>query len=264
MRYIILGRIVAEDELSADGLNWLPLPELPELIPPVMRGDSAERLQAARRWENERGADSGDGVDDVDGERRQSQDEVPAPALRHEDISLQIARRRRLRRSAAAVAFLLLAAFGVAVLLHTPAEPPSDSDCLLTAHPGVNWNHCAMDGRILAGSDLSGASMNSMSLNGADLSAVRLAGADLSFSNLSRADLRSADLRGARLLGASLRNADLTGARLDRADLAYADLRGALLLSAGLEQARLDSAIWIDGRVCGPGSLGECKTVDAP
>ena len=49
---------------------------------------------------------------------------------------------------------------------------------------------------------------------------------------------------------------------MERADLSYADLRGAMLLGIQLSQARLDSAIWIDGRLCGPGSVGECK--DAP
>lgn len=264
MRYIVLGRIAVDDELSPDGKNWLPLPDLPELIPPVMLGDQ-ERLRAARRWENERRPDgSGSSDDGREGERRQREDEVPAPALRHEDLALQIAQRRRLRRGAAAVACLLLAVFGAAVVFHPASPPPADSDCLLPAHPGVNWNHCAMDGRFLAGSDLSGAYMNSMSLNGADLSAARLAGVDLSFSNLSRADLRTADLRGARLVGASLRNADLSGARLERADLSYADLRGAMLFGAELTQVRLDSAIWIDGRLCAPGSAGECRAASAP
>jgi hypothetical protein len=259
MRYVILGRIVADDELSADCLNWVPLAELPELIPPVMHGESGA-LVAARRWENERRARPAEpGADAADTERRRGGDEVPGPVLRHEDLALQAVRRRHLQRTAALVALLLLVSFGAVLALYPAAVPPPESDCLLAPTPGAHWNHCAMDGRFLAGVDLSGARMNSMSLNGANLSAARLAGADLSFSNLSRADLRDADLRGARLVGASLRNADMAGARLDRADLSYADLRGAMVLGTELARVRLDSAIWVDGRVCGLGSLGECK-----
>lgn len=259
MRYVILGRILADDELSVDCIHWVSLAELPELIPPVMHGES-EALVAARRWENERrprpaGQDPGA----AESERRRAADEVPGPILRHEDLSLQVAHRRRLQRRAALLALLLLVGFGAVLLLYPAAVPPPDSDCLLAPAPGVNWNHCAMDGRFLAGADLGGAHMNSMSLNGADLSAARLAGADLSFSNLSRADLRDTDLRGAQLVGASLRNADMAGARLGRADLSYADLRGAMLLGTELARVRLDSAIWVDGRVCGAGSMGECR-----
>lgn len=258
MRYVILGRIVADDELSADCINWVSLADLPELIPPVMHGESGA-LVAARRWENERRAGPAE-QGAAESERRRAGDEVPAPVLRHEDLALQAARRRRLQHRAALLAVLLLAGFGAVLLLYPAAVPPPDSDCLLAPAPGVNWNHCAMDGRFLAGADLGDAHMNSMSLNGANLSAARLAGADLSFSNLSRTDLRDTDLRGAQLIGASLRNADMAGARLDRADLSYADLRGAMLLGTELARARLDSAIWVDGRVCGSGSIGECRS----
>ena len=60
-RYILLGRINDGDEVSGDGEEWLVIRDIPELIPDVMKGDASdplvqERLQAARRWADERGA----------------------------------------------------------------------------------------------------------------------------------------------------------------------------------------------------------------
>lgn len=55
-RYILLGRIRLEDELSADGEYWQPLSAHPDLIPDVMKHtdpDEAE-LAAARAAVDER------------------------------------------------------------------------------------------------------------------------------------------------------------------------------------------------------------------
>lgn len=267
-RYVILGRIVPGDELSEDLVHWTPLAELPQLIPEIVQQDDplGGRLAAARRWENERElrerrrALAAFGEERREGEDRRGEEEgLRGPALRHEDLAVHLTRRRRLHRTAAAVALGILGAVGATLTFYQPPPRPSAADCRQAPRPGVDWSNCAMDGRALARSDLAGARMGNMSLSRADLGASRLVGADLSFSNLSVANLRRADLSRARLMGASLRGADLSDARLDGADLSYADLQGAALRGAGLREARLDSAVWVDGSLCGPGSLGECR-----
>ena len=75
-------------------------------------------------------------------------------------------------------------------------------------------------------------------------------GCMLYYARLSGIDLSGANLRGASLIGATMRNATLRnvnfyGARIKGIDFSGADLSG---------------ATWSDGRVCGEGSIGYCKT----
>ncbi len=55
-RYVLLGRIRLEDELSADGERWQPLSAHPDLIPDVMKHAGADEasLAAARAAVDER------------------------------------------------------------------------------------------------------------------------------------------------------------------------------------------------------------------
>lgn len=114
------------------------------------------------------------------------------------------------------------------------------------------------------GCDLIGANLMRKHLPKADLTQADLSDANLSMANLSEvnfidarlvgANLRMSNLRGADLRRALLRDAKLTGAKLQKANL-----QGAILDDANLKGANLSGAIWIDGRECGPGSIGHCK-----
>lgn len=269
VRYVVLGRIGDDAELSVDLETWLPLAEVSELMPEAV-AENGDRLIALRRWENERIADrrresSDEPIDDQRGEDRRVQaDSVPRPVLRHDDPVLLLARRQRLRCATAALALVVLLAMGLALIFYRAPPPPAVVDCTSPAQAGVVWNSCDLAGRMLARSDLAGARMNSVSLAGADLREARLVGVDLAFSNLNFADLRKADLGGTRLMGASLRGAELDGARFDGADLSYADLRGARMGDVSLRGARLDSALWVDGTTCAAGSIGACRIAAAP
>src|SRR3569832_663567 len=58
-RYILLGRIREDDELSPDGSVWTLVQEHRELIPDVIKAAATDpaaqqRLDAARRWADER------------------------------------------------------------------------------------------------------------------------------------------------------------------------------------------------------------------
>jgi hypothetical protein len=116
---------------------------------------------------------------------------------------------------------------------------PMQPQCQQAAVPRINWSGCIKRGIRLRGADLSGS--------------------DLTYADFSLADLSGSRMRQARLVGAKLRGADLNHADLDGADLSYADLGDANLASARLAGTVLDHAIWIDGRECAAGSLGQCR-----
>jgi len=158
--------------------------------------------------------------------------------------------------------FLVLVIGGVFVGLFFTLKPPAPvkgPDCTSAPGPRVNWANCHLEGRRLGAANLRGANLHNADLSGADLSGTNLAETDLAFAKLRAGDLRRADLSGARLKGANLSEANLEGADLRRADLSYAILRGASLAGARLDGANLVNAIWVDGAVCGRGSLGGCR-----
>ncbi len=77
--------------------------------------------------------------------------------------------------------------------------------------------------------------------------------------DLTNADLSKTDLRGAKLMEARLNGANLSGANLSGAQLYFSDLRAATITGAKFGNAQLTNAIWVDGRLCAHGSLGQCK-----
>lgn len=77
--------------------------------------------------------------------------------------------------------------------------------------------------------------------------------------------LRTLECRNCDLYKAPLANLNLTGADLSGSNLFQADLRQATLISAKItgvnfRKALLTGAVWIDGKVCKPGSIGKCIT----
>lgn len=154
-------------------------------------------------------------------------------------------------------------------LLAALLTQPALAACTDPPGPEVVWRRCLLDGRNLAGADLSRAVLRDASLQRAQLAGARLVeldgfsarfvSADLTEVDLTGAVLRDADLTRAVLRGARLKGADLRGARLFRADLTRADLTGAQLAGADFTNAVLDGARWTDGeRVCAAGSVGSC------
>lgn len=97
--------------------------------------------------------------------------------------------------------------------------------------------------------NLSGKNLSGLQLVGVNLGRCNLKGADLSHANLERADLEESNLE----------RADLSGANLRMATLRLSGMTG-----ANLERAILDGAVWKDGRVCAPGSVGHCREFTAP
>ncbi len=86
-------------------------------------------------------------------------------------------------------------------------------------------------------------------LDGSHFAGKQLAGTAFTNASLIDADFRNADLQ----------NADFTNADLTRARLQGADLRHATITNTDFSDATLDGAQWVDGRTCGPGSIGSCR-----
>ena len=91
-------------------------------------------------------------------------------------------------------------------------------------------------------------------LSGKNLSGLKLVGINLGKCNLKGIDLKHADLERADLGESDLERADLTDANLKMSNLRQSGMKG-----AHLERAILDGAIWKDGMVCVPGSVGQCR-----
>ena len=151
-----------------------------------------------------------------------------------------------------------MAVLALVAYVFTPETPSGRADCAAPAAERVNWSNCKLPGLVADQANLRGALVRNMDLTAAHLVAANLIGADLAYTLLNLADLRRADLSNARMTGAGLRSADLRGARLAGADMSYADLSAARLESAEFSETRFDNAIWVDGRVCKPGSVDRC------
>ncbi len=269
--HILLGRIREDDELSRDREHWKPLSQLPELIPEVMRrvvtDEDRARLEQARLHADERVSDRRADASDWQGPNRRRDD-------RRRPESAQIVEHRRAwntmrrdlagdRRSLAtptlAMVLVVIVAIGLFVWFVPVQQDASVPDCGADAAPGVNWSYCHLEGLRARGADLRGANLANANLTGADLERSRLSAGDLSYANLGAANLRGADLAEARLVGAVLSRANLDQTDLRSADLSYANLLGAQLERADLSRAMLGQAIWVDGRLCSPDSIGTCR-----
>ncbi|TNF38777.1 MAG: pentapeptide repeat-containing protein [Gammaproteobacteria bacterium] len=260
-RYLILGRIDLDTEVSSDQEHWAPVKDFRALVPDVVLNagtpEGARALMLARIREDERSAR--ESAPEEHDERRVDEDKVMKLHRQLRDDILQDYKSRLVispRHVAIVLVIALLIMIGL--LLNEPEQGDGGADCAAQPGPGVNWSFCNKDGTNLAGLDLSGMHFRSSQLSGAVLSRSRLDQADLSYANLSRAELSQASLRNVSLVGANLRMANLRGANLQGSDLSYAELEGANLEGAVLDNVRLDHAVWLNGMQCLPGSLGAC------
>lgn len=273
-RFLLIGRLTPDDEVSQDRERWQPIRERPELIPDELQHtdtpEGRERLLQARMREDERLRDRRAGKPSVavDEDRRGPDRRGPEPPeiISHRQKRAQWLSRRKASLDAAIrgpTPWILAGSATLAAVLllfwaMDRSEPPAPPACHLPPAPEVNWSHCRMPGLDLRGVDLSRARLRNTDLLGSRLENALLVDADLSYADLQRTRLDRADLRGATLTGASLQNAVLTDARLDGANMSFVNLAGAVIAGATLDGAILDRAIWIDGRICAAGSVGSC------
>lgn len=278
-RYILLDRIRLSDELSQDRTTWKPVKACVELIPDVLKADpddedAPRRLEAARRWADERrGEDqrvwgtAGDQPGETleagerrSAERRRMESEEQAQFRQIHQRLTGAPRQKQHYLLQLSMILIVVAVVIGAAMYYTPSKTINTADCTAPPGPGVNWSNCRLQGVQVSEKDLRGAHLNSTDVSGSNFAGTNLRQAVLSYADLSLANLQGADLRDAQLVGTNLRRANLAQADLRRANLAYADLTGARLTGAQLQGARLDHAIWVDGQTCQPGSLGRCLT----
>lgn len=243
-----------------DQLEWQPLMSVRILLPaellelqseldPERKKWLEERLKAAHRWADERTHQDRREHENAGGprgeERRKtsvSPDVLALPHI-HPELEQWPSRRRYLGVFVVVSILALLVTLGL--FFYQPVNPfkvvvvPEQPQCQHAAAPRVNWSGCDKQEILLRGADLSGG--------------------NLSYANFVRADLSGSRFRKAVLVGVNFNHANLNDADLAGADLSYSDLRGASLTSASLKGAVLDRAIWLDGRECAVGSLGQCR-----
>lgn len=272
-RYILLGRIREDDELSMDQQYWQPVDECQALIPEVMKlpptEENLQRLLMARMREDER----------QPGDRRDRQPEPPAHIkerrtgserrqlepelfLRHRKLKQDVIRSVSNLSGPYRIPLSLVAIVLCGLLLAwvTQSTEPDEAlpDCQSPALAGVNWDNCNLSGVELQDAILNGAMIRNAKLDGSLLAGAQLANVRLDYSSMNITDLSAADLSNGVLVGASLNGANLRNARLYKANLAYANLSGALVEGADFTGAVLDHAIWVDQRECAAGSVGQC------
>lgn len=261
--HLIIGRLSLNDEISADKQHWLPVQHQTDLHPQLKQDDP----DRAKRYMDER-----TGLD-----RRQAQQETPAEAKlrsgeRRADEPEFETQRRELRRMLMhkyrarkehmfwpmLATFLMLLALTMLAILYPTSLPVSLPNCSAPAAPEVNWNNCLKPELDLANIDMSRAKMRNSQLVGSNLMNATLQQADIAYADLRFANLSYSDMQNVILLGANLTQADLSYADLSNADLSYADLSNAKLGGSKLDNTRFDHAIWMNGQLCAPGSVGVC------
>lgn len=261
---LLLGRFSLSDEVSEDKQQWQPIRQRPDLIPEVLKADPSdemarERLQAARRWADERRPQH----QPTEGQEQRSPE--PYETLEYRSNRETMAQEFVPKREFSLVQLLVVLAFGAALIVlgfvYGPRPADNEPDCTAVPAPGVNWRNCRLIGLNAIRENLDAAQMNNAALGGANLFASTLRRADMRYVDLSLANLSYTDLSEANLKGAGLQNADLTEANLTNANLSYANLSGAKLDGVQLKGSKLDHAIWSDGHKCMAGSVGKCKTV---
>ena len=268
VREAVLGRIRPDDELSHDRELWQPLSALPQFQPEqVYQTHSPEgqrKLARARLHEDERQHNRRGTGNNSKHERRRSErrKKEPEEIVRHRQRMESWSREKPAalnRRLAYTVLAGVALALAVYFFSYRPTPPAGERDCNAAPGPGVNWSSCRLSGQLLTRADLQEARIDNAQLRRAHLQGANLARADLRYSDLEAALLQQASLREADLTGAMLRGATLTQADLRGADLRFANLVNANLNGAVLAGAKLDKAIWTDGRICAPNSIGSCQ-----
>lgn len=252
-RYLLLGRLELDDEISLDTQRWYRLREVAEVQPDKLEGlpslpeNLREQLTATRLWIAQHPSlfsPSPQGVEEA--------------VLLQQDYRPQTGLNGINRPMAYGLAALLGLGVILLALILPSAMSPEMPECEAPAAAGVNWSNCLLQGSNLDNADLRGAKLRNTLLGTSTFRGANLEGADLAYADLSLARMRGARLVGADLTGANLRNADLQAANLQDANLGYANLSGVELQGANLQGAKLGYAVWNEEYICMPESVGQC------
>jgi len=258
---LLLGRFRLSDEVSEDQETWARIQSRQDLVPEVLRGDLSdeqlqERLKAARRWADERRPEHGV---PADSRRSPESSDVLEYRSHRESMYKRFIQRREFSIIQSMIVLLVISGVIYAGFYFSPDTKIEQPTCDAPAIAGVNWRNCRLSGLQSLKSDLQHAHLDSAILSGANLFASNLSDASLMYTDLSMTNLSYVDFSRAQMKGSNLQHADLHNANFTDADLSYANFTGAIMQDVRLDGAQLDNAIWVDGRICLKGSVGECR-----
>ena len=260
---LLQGRLTVDDEVSEDQHTWHLITLFPELLPEPAHIEA----QRTKFSQDERGGFDRrqTGEDESDSPQRRRADrraQESDAVIKQRQLRTLLMQRYRHRREKMfwplLITFLLLFCMALLAIVHPTLLPNPKPNCAAPAGPNVNWDNCLKSEIDLHGQDLNRVQMRNSQFSGANLSNASLVDADMAYANLSFADLSYSNLQHAILMGANLKQADLSNTNLSGANLSYADLTSAKLQGADLSGAKLDRAIWVNGLICAPGSVGKC------
>ncbi len=265
VNHLLLGRLNANDEVSTDQKNWQHI-------------YNKSQLQSKHNFLTEEQAQKH--LDERDGFDRRyplEDQESPIPQRRHntrrsDEDDREIQRRRirsmimqKFRHRKQPIFWPMLITFSVMTvifiltIIYAKPLPLPLGNCDSSATPNVNWTNCIKPQLDLHNNDLNNAQLRNSQLVASNMMNTTLTNADMAYADLRFTNLSYSQLQNSLLIGANLKDADLSYADLSNADLSYADLTNANLGGSKLDNARFDNAIWIDGQICAPQSIGECN-----
>lgn len=255
-----LGRINAQTEISTDQKDWQPLGHVIDLqiadpiIPPPLPLDERDGF--------DRRNDQPLTKAECELRRAQRRKQEPNFIVQQRQQRSKLLQKLKPEHSARfwpllGVSLLLVAIFSFAILFPTPSIL-SEADCDSAPAPHINWENCLKPRMEIPSVNLTRANLRNAVLAMSNIMNADLVEADLSYADLQLSNLSYANLQGANLKGANLQQTDLSYSNLIHSDLSFANLRDAKLGGSDLQNAKLDKAIWIDGRICAAGSVGNC------
>jgi len=264
---ILLGRIGLDDHASEDKQEWRPVRNCAELIPDVLKLDATaenreERIEAAKRWADERRYERREGEDPsrTGAGRRDEESVITAEYREHREAGFKAVKTRRDKSVLVLLMVVVLLISGVSVALLLPTPVPKLAQCNSPAADNINWVDCQLIGLQSLNSRLNGAILANGNFEAANLVGSEINQADLSYINLKNANLSFVSLKKSRLIGADLRHSDLSNVDFQGADLSYANLTGANIMNVNFDKAVLKNTIWVDGKICRHSSVGQCLT----
>lgn len=268
--HFLLGRLNADDEVSTDQITW-------QLIYSKSQLQSNHNFlseEQVKKYLNER--DGFDrryplGVEDQPipqrrlTTRRTDEDDSDIQSRQLRSLIMQKFRQRKQPIFwPVVITFSILTFIFILTIIYAKPLPSPLGNCDDPATSNVNWANCIKPQLNLHDKILSNAQLRNSQLVGSNMMNTTLTNADMAYADLRFTNLSYSQLQNSLLLGANLKNADLSYADLSNADLSYADLTGANLGGSQLDNARFGNAIWVDGQICAPQSIGQCIKVGLP
>lgn len=270
INHLLLGRLNADDEVSNDQINWQAIYDETQLQSdhPFLSEEQAKKY-----------LDERDGFDrrlimEIEEKsllqrrkniRRANEDDSDIQRRRLRSLIMQKFRQRKQPVFwPLVITFSIFTIIFILTIIYAKPLPLPLGNCADPAAPNVNWANCIKPQLDLHDKVLSNAQLRNSQLVGSNMMNTTLNNADMAYIDLRFSNLSYSQLQNSLLIGANLKGVDLSYADLTNADLSYADLTGANLGGSELTNTRFGNAIWVDGQLCAPHSIGQCIKVGLP